>query len=306
MAKFFTEEYKDYSGATRRRPRQGRIIGAAVLFLFVLITVFNSFTFIQTGCTGVRSTFGQIEMEPVPNGLCWKIPYVQRIIKVNNRQQEQVFNDRIWGESSERTVVYMEGVNVTYRINPEYSAWLYANVTNYKQNALPETLVADAMKAAMVSLPSDEVTNRSKISPLAVKLLQSAIDAKYNGENVISIINVNITSMDFEQSYNDAIAKKQIAQLEYEEQEIRNKNALNIAEAEAEQIRIKAEAEADKKLTESNAEAQSIQTIAEAQAKANEKLSQSITEGLIDYARTEKWDGALPQVTGSQPIVSIG
>lgn len=290
--------------------RWGRAIVFGILAAFIIVTLFNSYAIIPSGYTGVRSTFGQVNEAVVPNGFTLKIPYVQSIIKVNNKQQESVFPDTIYGESSERTVVMMNNVVVTYRINSEYSAWLYKNVTNYKQNALPSTLVASAMKGAMVSLNSTEVTNRAKIEPIALQKLQEALDKKYDGERVISIVSVNINNMDFEDDYNIAISNKQLAQLNYEKQKIQNQTNIEAANAQAEQERILAEAEAiktriaaqanaDKRIISAEAEAKSILTKAEAQAEANKKLSESLTEDLIDYEKIQTWDGQLPKVTSS-------
>ena len=92
-----------------------------------------------TGSLGITQSSGLDRLSGYPdnlsNGFIVKIPYVQSIKRVNNKQQEVSYTDQIWGESSERTVVYAAGVTVTYRINPDYSAWIYANVSDYKQNA---------------------------------------------------------------------------------------------------------------------------------------------------------------------------
>lgn len=306
---FFTQTVttEDYYGKhTKTVVRVPRIVICAVLALFLLITFFSSYTIIDSGYTGVRTTFGQIDEEVVPNGFVWKIPFVQSIQKVNNKQQEITFADQVWGETSERTVVYMADVTVTYRINPEYSAWLYANVSDYKQNALPQTLVASALKESMVSLTSAEVTNRGLIEPLCVQNLQDAINTKYGGEQVITIVSVNINDMDFEASYNEAIAAKQVAQMEYEKQQIANQTAIEAANAAAEQKRVSAQAEADAKVIAAEAEAQAILAKAEAEAEANRKIAASLTDELIEYEKISKWDGGLPTVTGSDgTIISI-
>lgn len=283
-----------------------RIVICAVLVLFLLITFFSSYTIIDSGYTGVRTTFGQIDAEVVPNGFVWKIPYVQSIQRVNNKQQEITFADQVWGETSERTVVYMADITVTYRINPEYSAWLYANVSDYKQNALPQTLVASALKESMVSLTSEDVTNRGLIEPLCVQSLQDAINTKYGGEQVITIVSVNINDMDFEASYNEAIAAKQVTQMEYEKQQIANRTAIEAANADAERKRVSAQAEADAKVIAAGAEAQALLAKAEAEAEANQKIAASLTDELIEYEKISKWDGGLPMVTGSNgAIISI-
>lgn len=303
---FRTKQYERYGETqTVKELIVHRLVFAAIIAVILIITLLTCFTIIPSGYTGVRTTFGQIDNDVVPNGFVLKAPYVQSIKKVNNKQQEMNFEEQVWGETSERTVVFMSDVTVTYRINPEYSAWLYANVSDYQQNALPQTLVASALKASMVSLKSDEVTNRAKIEPLCVENLQDAIDEKYGGEQVITIVNVNINNMDFEDSYNQAIAEKQVAQMEYEKKQIENQTAINAANAEAEQKRISAQAEADRQIIAAQAEADAILAVAQAQAEANRELANSVTENLIEYEKIEKWDGKLPTVSGANSIVSI-
>ncbi len=290
----------------RKRNSELGTILSIVLALVLVGTLVDSFAVIPSGHTGVRTIYGQVEDRVLPHGISVKIPFVQRVHKVNNRQQEVVFKDRIWGESAEQTVVFMENVVVTYRINPEYSAWIFENVTDYKQNALPSSLVASAMKNAMVALPTRDVTNRSKIEPLALNKLQEAIDAKYGGERVVSIVTVNIDNMDFEDSYNAAIAAKQVTQMQYEQKQIENNGVIRAAETEAEQKRIAAQAEADRKRIAAEADAQAIMAVAEAQAEANKKIADSITPYLIEYEKATAWDGKLPKVSGANAWVQLG
>lgn len=326
---FFTkdETYTDRYGDahTKRVVRKGRVIATAAVAICLIVLIFGSWTIIPSGYTGVRTTFGQINQQPVAPGFAWKIPLVQSIQKVNNKQQEQSFAESdgkhpeyIWAESSERTEVYMEDITVTYKINPEYSAWLFANVNDYRNNALPQTLVASSLKAAAVQLPSADVTNRSKIEPIAVQMLQDALNTKYNKNEVIQVINVNIGQMDFEDSYNAAIANKQVSQINYEQQQIVNRQAIEAQNAEAEKVKIAAQAEADQKLIaaqaeaeerriKADAEADAIKAVADAQAEANEKLSKSISDTLIGYDTVHQWNGEMPVVVGSNgTLLDIG
>ena len=52
-----------------------------------IILVASAFTIVPTGYTGVRTTFGQVSQKIVPNGFNMKIPFVQSIELVNNKQQ---------------------------------------------------------------------------------------------------------------------------------------------------------------------------------------------------------------------------
>lgn len=67
-----------------------------------------------------------------------------------------------------------------------------------------------------------------------------------------------------------------------------------------------AEAEAKKRIAQAEGEAKSKLTIAEAEAKANQVLAASITTTLVNYKSIEKWNGALPQVSGgATPFINL-
>ena len=230
-----------------------------------------SFIIIPTGYTGVKTMFGQVSEKTVPNGFNLKIPFIQHIEKVNNKQQDIVFEkNKISSETSERNTVTFKGITVTYQINPEKSAWIYANVSNYKDNLVSESLVASAIKTASKELSPTDVTNRGILEPKAQESIQSSIDEKY-GENVIAVIKVVINNANFDKAYDNKIAKKQQAQMDYEKQQIENKKNIE-----------KAEADAKVKKTQAQAEADATKIAAEAEAESNKKIASSITDKLID------------------------
>lgn len=304
--KTYTDRYGNEH--TETMPNVKNIVIVSALAIFLFLTLIMSFVIIPTGYTGVRTTFGQVDNVVVANGFNWKIPWVQKIAKVNNKQQEMTFfaKDNVWGESSEQTVTYMSGIVVTYKIEPEYSAWLYANVSNCNKNAIPDTLVASAMKASMRELATVDVTNRAKIEPAAVKNLQEALNTKYNNTQVVTIINVNIDNMDFEDTYNEAIAQRQLKQIEYEQQEILNRTMIETAEATANKERIDAQGVADAQLIKSKANAEAALIEAEAEAKANKMINDSLTDRVLDKYRLDQWNGSLPTtILGSDTGVLV-
>ena len=220
------------------------------------------------------------------------IPFVQSIHTVSNKQQDKHIEAQIWGEASDKTPVYAADVIVTYQVLPEKSAWLYANVSDTK-NLVSDELVASAIKSAMAELGPNEVTNRTKIEPLAQQKLAESLNQKY-GEGAVFINKVVINNMDFEEAYNTAIQQKSIAQQNADKQKIENEAAI-------------AKAEADKQVAITNAEAEAQKTsiAADAQAEANRKIAESLSDTLIEYQKIQKWDGKLPTVSGSNALVSI-
>lgn len=280
--------------------KKAKFPGGCKVFMVIGFAVFifaNSMVIISTGYTGVRTTFGQIDEITVQNGFNWKIPFIQKIEKVNNKQQDVTFEGQIWSETSERTALYYENITVTYQINPEKSAWIYSHVSNYKENLVTQTIVGSAIKAGSKTLTSTDATNRGIIEPLAMVNIQKALDEKY-GDGVVIINKVVIADADFEESYNQAIAQKQTAQLAYEQQQIENKMKIEAAEADAKVKTTQAQGEADAAVIK-----------AQGEADANNLLNNSLTEQILQQMYLEKWDGALPKVSlsdDSNAMIGIG
>lgn len=229
----------------------------------------------------------------MPSGqLNFCIPFVEGIHKVNNKQQDEKFDAQVWGEASDKTPVYGADMVVTYQIQPEFSAWLYANVSDVK-HLITDMLVSSAFKSATVELPPETVTNRAMIEPLVRTKLNASLTEKY-GEGVLYVNKVVINDMDFEPAYNEAIQAKSIAQQTAAKQAIENAAAI-------------AKAEADKQVAITNAEAEAQKTTikAKAQAEANRKLNESLSDTLIEYQKVQKWNGKLPQVSGGNAWVTI-
>lgn len=264
------------------------IIIAAVV---VLATVGSSIAIVPTGYTGVKTTFGQVNPNPVAPGFTFKIPFIQSMEKVNNKQQDLTVDGQIWSETSERATIFYENVIVTYQISSEKSAWLVANVSNYQTDIINSAVVSSAIKTASKELNNIDATNRGKIEPLTQTKLQAILDSKY-GENTIFINKVIISNTDFEDSYNDAIAAKQNAQLEYERAAIVNQQAIEKAEADA---KVKEKA--------AEGEANALKIRANAEAEANKKISDSLTDKVLANKFYDSWDGKLPTVMGDSSAI---
>lgn len=265
-----------------------KIVVAVLAVVLVVLVLASSITVIPTGYTGVKTTLGQINNKPLNSGLNFKIPFIQSIEKVNNKQQDTVYSNQIWSETRERTAIYYADVTVTYQINPEKSAWIYANVANYRDNLVSQSLVASGIKSSSKDLSDTDATNRSIIEPKAMENLQKALDEKY-GENVVIVNKVVIGNADFDDSYNEAIAAKQKATLEAEKQAIENQKAIDKAKAEATVTKTTAEAQAEAKVI-----------AAQAEADANKLLEESLSSRVLKDKYLDKWDGSLPRYVGGE------
>lgn len=269
-----------------------RIAVIAVIVAAVIFAAINCITVIPTGFTGVKSTFGQISERILPQGINFKLPFIQDVILVNNKLRDTTLSGQVWGETKERTPVYASDITVTYSVNSDQSSWLVAHVSRNTEALMTESLVASAVKTAMVELKANEVTIRNRIEPLVKEKLIESVNEKY-GENTLNIIKVVVNNMDFEESYNEAIAQKSIAQQTYERQQIENETAI-------------AKAEAEKKVSVTNAEAkaEAMRIQAQAEADANKMISDSLTDEVLRNKFYDSWNGELPRVMGESSVIT--
>ncbi len=258
-----------------------RFAAAAIIVGIVVAVSGECFAIVPTGYTGVRTTFGQISETNLPQGFNLKVPFIQSVNLVNNKQQDISLSAQVWGETKEKVPVFAEDVIVTYQIARDRSSWIYANVSQSDQDLVSAGLVSSSIKSAMVELGVQEVTIRTHIEPLVKEKLQEALDEKY-GTATVNVLKVVINNMNFEEEYNQAIAEKSIAQQVYEKQQIENETRIAKAEADAKALMIEAEA----------------------QAQANETLSKSLTENVLLSKFYEKWDGQLPRAMGEHTVIT--
>ena len=285
----------------------GCLVGA-VLFIWGF-----SIVIVPSGYVGIKTSYGQISGEVLPSGQYFSLPIIYHVDKINCKQQDTKYEDRIWGESSERTPVYAENIRISFQINSEKAAWIWSNVEEWDYKLLKGSIISTAIKRAAVELPNDQVTNRSYIEPLTLKYLQEEID-KYYKESVLTVNSVNIGNMDFSDEYNAALEKRDLAKLEAENAKYINEKKLADAEATAKEAKIKSDSTIEIKKQEAEAAAERKRIAAEAEADSNKKIADSLTPELIELERikverqkAESLGNWRPSVVGgnSVPMLNI-
>ena len=243
-----------------------------ILGVLVFIGSF-SFVIIPTGSSGVAVTFGQVAEQPLPNGFNVITPFCTSVQQIDNKYRLFTEEDKIWCETSDQVQVYCQGVQVTYQIMPDASAWIVANVNDYENNLLTKKLVDDAIKEGTRIVPAAQGTSREVVAPAIQEALQIVVDNVY-GEDIVTVH--NIANMNFLDEYSQAISQRQQAVINQEKQNIENETAIEKAKAEA---------------TVKKEEAQGI-------ADANAIVQQSITDGVLQQKIIDKWNGEMPKYVG--------
>jgi len=243
--------------------KPGKIIGYVLGGLVLLVLIFNSFTTVNAGHTGVVTTFGKVNDTVLQEGLHFKIPFVQQIVEIDNR----VLKAEVECSSASKDLQTVSSViALNYRVNTASSATLFKNVGIDFENTIVNPAIQECVKAITAKFTAEElITNRQTVGDQMRDILQQKIQP-YG----LNIEVFNIITFEFSDEFNAAIEAKQTAQ----------QNALK---AEQDLARIKVEAQ--QKVEEAKAEAE-----------AYKLKSQQITDAMILMEYINKWDGKLPTV----------
>lgn len=262
------------SGSKFNVPKKAIIITVSVIA--ALIILFNSITIIDAGHTGVINTLGRVSENVLQEGIHMKIPFVQSIIKMDNRIVKLEVDTEAFSKDLQ-TVATTLAIN--YRVAKDKSYAIYKNVGSDYETILVTPAVNEVLKAITAQYTAEEsVTNRSLISQGLIEQLNEKLN-----KNGIYVEDVNIINFDFSDAYVSAIEEKQVA----------------------EQRLLKAKTEKEEAIVKAEAEAETVRIQAEAQAKANQILNKSINANLIEYEKIQKWNGELPKVTDGSAIINF-
>lgn len=252
-----------------------KIVIIAVIALFVVVLASSAFTIVDAGHTGVVVTLGKVNEGVLQEGMHFKVPFIQQVIKIDNR----IVKLEVATEAFSKDLQTVETtLAINYRVDTSKSYSIYKNIGANYEDVLVVPAVNEVLKAIVAQYTAEEsVTNRSLIS----EGLVSGLNEKLNNIGLY-VTDVNIINFDFSEAFITAIEEKQVAQQQLLKAETEKQTAITNAEAEAETTRIKAEAEAD----------------------ANNKIKASLNEDIIRSKFYEKWDGKLPQAMGSDSVIT--
>ena len=120
-------------------------------------------------------------------------------------------------------------------------------------------------------------------------------------------IDVDAETLKVVQQLIDAQQQQELAKIESETALVKANQAKQEALIKAEQERETAAIKAEQQKISAEAEAEAVRIKAEAEAEANREIAASLTSALIEKLKYERWDGSVPQFsgTGITPIVTI-
>lgn len=263
------EEFK-VDKNTQKKIIKGVII--TVITIVVITLLFGSFTTINSGEVGIRLRFGKVVNTEMREGLNFKIPIIEKIVKMNIKVQKQ---EVITESSSKDLQLVNMALAVNYRVDGTKAIELFKNVGTKYGEVVLQPAVQESIKAVTSRYTAEElITRRNEVSVECMDELNNKVN-RYG----IIIDNFNITNFNFSTEFNNAIEEKQVA----EQRVLTAKQELE-----------KSKVEAERKVVE-----------AQAEKKANELKQQSLTDNVIKAKFIEKWDGQLPKASNGNSIIDI-
>lgn len=277
-------------------------ITTAIIALLIMIAFFSSYTVISPGNSGVIFNVWTGSLRTVPQGIAWRVPWISQVqsYPVALRTYTMVARAGEGSSSGDDSVNLptregqhiRQDISVTYNTTEKNAAEVFksfrgADISDIESTYIRRTIITVAQNAAgQMSLSEVISSKRNDLQETIQKELQSEL-----GKMGFNLDKVNLGASHLPESLEKQMQQKMAAQQQAQQAEY---------ELQKQQMLAKAS------VATAEGEAQAILVRAKAQAEANRLLQSSLTQNLIQNKAIEKWDGALPQVSGGNtPFVDI-
>jgi regulator of protease activity HflC (stomatin/prohibitin superfamily) len=301
-------------------------IGIASIASIIIITaIFSSMYTIETGTTGVLSTFNKYSDDSVLPGLHFKLPFIQNIKILNTKMQStnyvgrQDLPDKL-GVINKPYISVLDNKNlpikidltVMYTPDADKAAEILGKYGLNYFDKLINPNVRDVVRDVIGKYPAEKIAaDRTVIG----EELRSKISAKFKKMpftlNDVSLRNIGLPSIILKKVEEVQLAKQEEQKLSMIEKQAAKKQKIQTIQANTLLIEIttKAKADAEKQKISADAKAYQVEVEANAIAKANIVIAKSITAELISYKAVEKWKGDYPKMlmqgTDSESIIQL-
>lgn len=298
---FFLRKYKSRKWSDKENyyvdmyPYRNKAFIFLIAAVFGIVLLLSSFgATIDTGHTGVVTTFGKVEDFTYDSGFHITMPWYN-IIEMDNRVQKSTvelacFSSDIQEVSCRYTL--------NYQISKTNAQDIYRSIGKDYFNTVITPNVAESVKTVTAHYTAESlVANRDSLAREIEELLSEQLK-RFN----IELVSTAIEDMDFTDEFTNAVEAKQVAvqnklkatteqeQKTMEEQQAAERQVI-AAQAQAEVARI--QAQADLEVQKINADAAEYTGIKE--SAKNEAIAKSLTDALIKYYYIQQWNGVLPE-----------
>jgi len=272
--------YKEEIDKRERSERMRVLLTITGIFLgiFVLIIIFGTFYIIQAGQRGILLTFGNPDLVPKSEGLHFKIPLVQKIVKMD--VQTQKYEAELSAASQDLQDVQTK-IAINYRLVAENVPVLYRDIGLTYADKIIYPMEQEVNKGITAQFTAEElVTKREEVREKMKSLLIERLQPRG-----IIVEEVLIINFKFSDSFTQAIENKVTAE----------QNAL-AAKNKLEQIKY----EAEQRIAQAEGEAKAIQVQISA-------INAQGGESYVQLQAIKQWNGNMPYVVGggSIPLIDV-
>ena len=208
-----------------------RLVALAIAVFLALIVLPNCFATVPVGSTGIMLTMGKVEDTALPEGMHFKIPFVQKIVSMDNRVKKLELSTEAFSKDIQ-TVSATLAVN--YRLQTDKTFSIYKTTgLSYEDNLIvPAT--HEVLKSVCAQYTAEELISKRAESS---DKMRDELDAKLSDIG-ISITDFNIIDFDFSDEFISAVESKQVAEQLKKKAATENETAIAQAEREK-QVAIK-------------------------------------------------------------------
>ncbi len=266
--------YTDKEG----QPMPGKIIGHIVLALVIIIFALSSFTTVKAGERGIVLNWGAVSGQVYEPGLHFKVPFMQRIRKMNVQTQAMEIQ-KSEAYSHDLQVVDIHSV-INYNIDSSSVGTVYQQYPDFEVNILAPNLEASIKQTIAKYTAEELLSKRAEVQSEIETALKTSVPPQF------IVTKYALVNEAFSPEFEAAIESKQVAQQKAEQA----KNEL-----------AKAQIDADSRIAQAKGEAEAIQIQAQA-------IEQQGGANYVQLQAISKWDGHLPNqmIPGSTvPFVNL-
>jgi regulator of protease activity HflC (stomatin/prohibitin superfamily) len=279
------------------------IISAVMAFIFVICAstfLFGSWYTVDQGERAVVLRYGKM-VDVSEAGLHFKTPLIEDTVTISTRSQTRLYQDVLVYSRDQQPASLT--ISVNYRVPTDQVSSVYENYGDIESlvSRLLDRQVYDESKNVFGRFNAvTAIQERSRL----VAEMQKSIQGSVVGP--ILIESVQLENIDFDDSYENAVAERMKAEVEV--QRVWQNAEREKVQADIVVTQAKAQAESQKALAE--AEAFAIRAKGQAEAEVIKARGDALRENpnLIDLTAVEKWDGVVPNtmVPGSAiPFLGI-
>ena len=265
----------DHINEKIKEMNMGKIISKISIGLVVLIIVFNGFGTVGAGERGVLLQFGAVQDKVFGEGFYFKIPFVQKVVKIDVRIQK----DEVPASAASKDLqIVTSRIALNYHLDPDSVNKIWQEIGKDYNVRIIAPSIQEAVKAESAKFTAEELIIKRE----EVKEQIKANLTKRLLEHSIIVDEFNIIEFQFSQAFNEAIEAKVTAE------QLKLK-----ADRDLERIKI----EADQRIADAKGKAEAIRI---------EAVALRQNPQVVELRWIEKWDGKVPTYWGeASPFIGI-